>query len=68
MARKAIDALLQRVQDDELVTGIVLQMADDILDPAAQAKALGRDVREVYKARRRLKVHVEAIQKMAESS
>jgi DNA-directed RNA polymerase specialized sigma24 family protein len=63
-ARKAIEALLERVRGDALVTSIVLQMSDGVVEPAAQAKVLGCDVTDVYNARRRLKVHVEAIQKM----
>jgi len=45
-----------------------MQTSDGVEDPADQAKALGCDVLEVYNARRRLKVHVEAVKKMLESS
>ncbi len=65
-ARKGVGTLLGRIQEDALSVEIVLQMADGVLEPAEQAKALGRDVREVYNARRRLKVHVEAVEKIME--
>ena len=67
IARKAVSALLDRVDGDDLVLAIVMQIADYVSDAAAQAKALGRDVREVYNARRRLKTHVEAIEKLMEA-
>ena len=67
IARKAVSALLDRVEGDDLVLAVIMQIADDVEDPAAQAKALGRDVHEVYNARRRLKTHVEAIEKLMEA-
>lgn len=64
IARKAISTLLDRVEHDELATAIIVQTSDGVEDPAAQASALGRDIRDVYNARRRLKAHVEAVQKL----
>lgn len=66
LANKAISALLERLSDDPIATAVVMQTADGVEDPAEQAKALGCDVREVYNARRRLKVQTEAIRKLME--
>lgn len=66
-ARKGVATLLERVADDELVRRIVEQMADGVDNPAEQAKALGRDIREVYNARRRLVTHVAAVEQLMES-
>lgn len=66
-ARRAVELLLERVGDDELVRSVVMQMADGVDSPADQAKALGRDIREVYNARRRLVTHVGAVQESMES-
>jgi hypothetical protein len=67
IARKAVSSLLDRVVDDDVATGIVMQTLDGVEDPAAQAKALGRSAHEVYNARRRLKAHVEAVKKLMET-
>lgn len=67
LARKVISTLLERIGDDELATAVVMQMIDGVDNPADQARALGRDVREVYNARRRLKAHVEAIKELMET-
>lgn len=67
IVRKAISELLERVEADDLMTGIVMQIADGVEDPADQAKALGRPIAEVYNARRRLKPHVEAVRKLMET-
>lgn len=66
LANKAISALLERLGDDALATAVVMQTADGVEDPADQAKALGRDVREVYNARRRIKVQTDAVRKLME--
>lgn len=67
IARRTVSVLLDRIEGDELVLAVVMQIADGVDDPAAQARALGRDVHEVYNARRRLKPHVEAIEKFMET-
>lgn len=67
VARKAVNALLDRIERDELLVAIVMQMSEGVEDAAEQAKALGRDVREVYNARRRLKPHVEAVARLMEA-
>lgn len=66
-ARKAITAVLQRVEDDEVATGVILQSLEGADDAEAQAKALKRSVVEIYKARRRLKGHWDAVKKLMES-
>jgi hypothetical protein len=66
IARKAISSLLERIEHEELVTAVVMQTIDGVEEPAAQAQALGRDVRDIYKARRRLKAHVEAVEQLME--
>ena len=66
-ARKAIGALLDRVEGDELVFAIVMQIADGVEEPRDQAAALGRNIRDIYKARRRLKDHADALQKTMEN-
>lgn len=67
IARKAISTLLERVENDELATAVVMQTLDGVEDPAEQAMALGCAVREVYNARRRLKSHVEAVRQLMET-
>jgi DNA-directed RNA polymerase specialized sigma24 family protein len=66
IARRAVSALLARLDGDELVTSVLMQMLDGVEDAADQAKALGRDIHEVYKARRRLKGHADAVEKLME--
>lgn len=66
VARKAVSALLDRAQGDDLVIGVVMQTAEGVEAAADQAKALQVDVGEVYNARRRLKDHVDAIKKLVE--
>jgi DNA-directed RNA polymerase specialized sigma24 family protein len=60
-ARKAVDRLLERTADDEIVAGIVLLMADGVDRPAEQSSAIGRPIGDVYNARRRLKDHASAV-------
>lgn len=67
IARKAITTVLERVSGDDLVHSIILCMIDGIEDPAAQARALQIEVREVYNARRRLKSHIESIKNLMET-
>ena len=67
LTRRAVSTLLERVADDELATAIVMQMIDGVDEPAEQAMAIGRRIGEVYNARRRLKTHVEAVQKLMET-
>ena len=67
LARKGIDALLERLAADELARAIVRQIAEGVDNPAQQAEALGRDIRDVYNARRRLVTHVAAVQLLMES-
>jgi len=64
--RKAVGLLLDRTAGDELACAIVLEMAEGMDEPAELAKVLGRDVGEVYNARRRLKPHIEAVNKIKE--
>jgi hypothetical protein len=64
LVRKAVSALLERLEGDELATAVLMQMSEGVDDADTQAKALGRDVRDVYKARRRLKTHAEAVEKL----
>lgn len=66
-ARRAVAALLARAGADELVRAIVEQFAEGVDDPAQQARALGRHIREVYNARRRLVTHVAAVRESMES-
>lgn len=66
-ARRAISTLLERIEEDELATAIVMQMIDGVEDAADQAKALGRRIQDVYNARRRLKTHREAVEKLMET-
>jgi hypothetical protein len=66
-ARRAVAALLERVEGDELATALVWQTLDGVEAPADQAKALGRDVRDVYNARRRLTTHVDAVKQLMET-
>jgi hypothetical protein len=67
IARKAVSTLLDRMQGDEVATGILLKIIDGVEDAADQAKELGCAVREVYNARRRLKIHVEAVKQLMET-
>ena len=67
VARKGIAALLERVADDELVHAIVLEIAGGVDEPAEQARVLGRNVRDIYNARRRLTTHVQAVTTLMES-
>lgn len=64
--RKAIGVLLERVEGDDLLSAMVMQMAEGVEEPADLAKVLGRKVHDVYNARRRLKAHVEAVKKIME--
>ena len=65
-ARKAISTLLDRVSDDPLASDIVMSKADGVEDPRDIARVLGRDIRDVYNAFRRLKTHVENVEKIME--
>lgn len=65
-ARRAIGTLLDRVANDPLVADVVMCKADGIEDAADIAQELGKEVRDVYNANRRLKVHVENIKKDTE--
>lgn len=65
-SRKAIGVLLERVEGDDLLSAIVMQMAEGIEEPAEVARVLERKVHEVYNAKRRLKAHVEAVKKIME--
>lgn len=67
IARKAVSALLERIESDDVATAIVMQTMEGVEDPADQAKALGRGAQEVYKARRRLKSHVESVKQLMET-
>jgi DNA-directed RNA polymerase specialized sigma24 family protein len=66
IARKAISTMLERVDGDHLVTSIFMLKLDGVEDAADQAKALGCNVRDVYNARRRLKTHTDAVEKLME--
>jgi DNA-directed RNA polymerase specialized sigma24 family protein len=67
VARKAVSAVFDRVSGDELASQVMMLQSEGMDDAASQAKHLGVNVTEVYNARRRLKGHVEAIQKLAEN-
>ncbi len=66
IARKAVSTLLNRVEEDSQVLAIVMQISDGVEEPAEQARILGLDIRDVYRARRRLKTHVDAVKQMME--
>lgn len=57
LASKAVSALLERLDGNELATAVLMLMLDGVDDANAQANALGRDVKAVYGARRQLKDH-----------
>lgn len=60
-AHRAISALLGRLDGDELAMSVLLAWGDGVDGASDQASSLGRNVREVYNARRRLKAHVEVL-------
>ncbi len=66
LARRAISTLLERVDGDDLAQSIVLQEVEGVEDAADQARALARDVADVYKARKRLRTHVLAVKELME--
>jgi hypothetical protein len=57
-AARVIDRFLDRTAGDDLVTRLLMVMADGEDKPAQQATKLGVPVTEVYNARRRLNGHV----------
>jgi hypothetical protein len=61
LAGKLVGGLLDRVDRDEVVSSLVLLIVEGVEQPGEQAERLGVDVREVYKARRRLVTHVAAL-------
>lgn len=67
VARRAVNALLERVAEDGLVFSIIGLMADEVYKPADQAKQLDCAVSEVYNARRRLNEHVDQVRKLMET-
>jgi DNA-directed RNA polymerase specialized sigma24 family protein len=60
-ARQAVADLLSRVDGDNVCEDVVLHMADGLDRPADVAAKTGRDVREIYNARRRLLPHIAAV-------
>lgn len=60
-ARQALDELLERVDGDEVCDDVLVQMAAGYDKPADVALRTGRAVQEIYKARRRLVPHIDAI-------
>lgn len=66
LARRTLSQLLERTTDDQVASSVLILMSDGVDEPAEQAKALGCDVREIYKARRRLSGHFYAIGKLNE--
>lgn len=67
-ARVAVGKLLERASADELVQNIVLKMVEGIDTAAEQAVALGVNVKEIYNARERLKIHVASVKAEMEES
>lgn len=67
-AHKAIGLLVDRLSDDEVLFEMLCKMEDGLETPAELSEALGVDVRAVYKARRRLKGHAEAVRAQMEGS
>ncbi len=59
--RTKIDRLLERVADDAVAVSIVWLELDGIDEPREQAQRLKISVQDLYKARRRLKAHTDAI-------
>lgn len=67
-ARRTLAALVEDVRGDTLLAAMLHHMIDGIDEPAELARALAVDVREVYNARRRLKMRVEAVTKRTEGA
>ena len=67
LARRGVSAILERIEADELVFSIVSLMAEEVYEPAEQAKRLGRAIGDVYNARRRLADHARAVRKQMET-
>lgn len=67
-ARKAISLLLDRANDDSVVSDIIVHTTEGVEDPADQAKAIGCSTLEVYNGRRRLKAHADAVRKTLEDA
>lgn len=68
MSRKALDLLLERVQEDDLLFSVVAHISEGKEEPAELAVALGVDRKDVYNARRRLNGHVVAVKARMEES
>lgn len=67
LCQRAISALLERVEGESIVTAVLWKTIEGIEDAADQAKALNLSSAEIYKARRRLKEHTDAVQEQMES-
>lgn len=67
LARRAVNIVLERIANDELVFSIVGLMAEEVYEPAEQAKRLERAVGDIYNARRRLSDHASAVRKQMEA-
>src|SRR5262245_60704361 len=66
VAQSGMKLLLERVEDDELLSSMVSKIAEGVEDPSELANVLGRDVHEVYNARRRLNARVAAVKMIME--
>jgi len=62
-AARAIRLLSERIKKDDLVESVLLLELDGIDRPSEQATQLDRPIAEVYKARRRLADHREAVRR-----
>jgi hypothetical protein len=66
-AGRAIRLLSERIVGDDLVESVFLLELDGIDIPSEQAIELDRPVAEIYKARRRLGAHREAVRRQLET-
>lgn len=60
-ARDVVSLLLKRTEKEELVQAVLLLMSDGWDKPAEQAARLERPVEQIYRARRRLNEHADAV-------
>ena len=67
LARRAVNAVLDRLTHDELAFSVLGLMAEEVYEPAEQARQLHLDVADIYNARRRLDGHAKAVRDLMET-
>lgn len=67
-ARIVLEQLTERTAHDAVGAGLLRLLLDGVVDRQDQAAALGIDVPEVQRAMRRLKSHLDAVNKGSRGS